>query len=395
MAIGLSITVIAILSSKQHLIKPLEAKWTGLKEEGPALSMKRLEEYLSSIYGKRAKIRQITELGVKKTTKELKGFGYGIPYLIRFELGKDVKEVVLETVRSDSFGHEHFSDRAQILLWQHSAFNKLPGHVRSVDVGAFTVGGALKSLGDCSEFFILTEVVKGRPYHVDLDDIKKYGEIAPLDLDRCEALADYLVKIHSVKREDPGLYVRRVRELLGHGECIMGVIDGYPSGLSYVDEKCFCDIEKLCVEWRWRLKRKTSRLCQVHGDYHPWNVLFREETDFTVLDRSRGEWGEPADDVSAMTINYIFYSLQTYGELKGPFKDLFDLFWSHYLSETGDEEMLTVIQPFYAWRALVIASPVWYPNLPLEVRVKLFNFVLNVLKTEEFNLDDVNSYLKG
>ena len=33
------------------------------------------------------------------------------------------------------------------------------------------------------------------------------------------------------------------------------------------------------------------------------DVMFREGTDFTVLDRSRGEWGEAADDVSAMTIN--------------------------------------------------------------------------------------------
>jgi len=350
---------------------------------------------LSSIYEKKAKIRKITRLGVTTDEKELKGFGYGVPYLIKFELNKEVRAVVLETVRPDSFGHDHFSDRAQILLWQHSTFNKLPKHVKSVDVGSFTKHGDFKSLGDCTEFFILTEAVEGRPYHVDLDEIKRYKELARLDLDRCEALADYLVKIHSVKKAAPELYVRRIRELLGHGECIMGIIDNYPSKLDFIDEKCFCTLEKLCVEWRWLLKRKTNRLCQVHGDYHPWNVLFRKDTDFTVLDRSRGEWGEPADDVSAMTINYLFYSLQTYGKLEGPFKDLFDLFWSHYLSETGDEEMLKVIQPFYAWRGLVIASPVWYPNLPLKVRKKLFNFVLNVLKTEEFDIDQVNSYFKS
>ena len=35
----------------------------------------------------------------------------------------------------------------------------------------------------------------------------------------------------------------------------------------------------------------------MHGDFHPWNLLFREGVEFSVLDRSRGEWGEPADDV--------------------------------------------------------------------------------------------------
>ena len=108
-----------------------------------------------------------------------------------------------------------------------------------------------------------------------------------------------------------------------------------------------------------------------------------------------GSWGEPADDTSAMSINYIFYSLQTYGKLTEPFETLFNIFWKNYLEKTRDEEMLEVIQPFFAWRGLVIASPVWYPNLSLDVRTKLFNFVRNVLETKKLDLKDVNSYIKG
>jgi streptomycin 6-kinase len=130
----------------------------------------------------------------------------------------------------------------------------------------------------------------------------------------------------------------------------------------------------------------------VHGDFHPWNVLFREGTDFTVLDRSRGEWGEPADDVAAMTINYIFYSLQRYERLSGVFERLFNVFWNNYLGKTDDSEILEVIQPFYAWRGLVVASPVWYPTLKKSIRVKLLNFVKNVLQAERFDLDGVNVY---
>jgi len=365
-----------------------------MKEEIAAISREKIESYLSSVYRKKVKLISIREIGGEKSEKKLKGFGYGKPYLIEFKLGEKLEKVVLETVKPSSFGHEHFSDRAKILLWQHSTFNKLPKHVKSIDVGAFTEDGELKSLGNCKEFFILTEAVEGRLYHVDLDEIKKYKEISELDLDRCEALADYLAKIHSVKRDEPTLYIRRIRELLGHGECIMGLIDNYPPGLEYVDENCLCNIEKKCVEWRWKLKKKTHRLSQVHGDFHPWNIMFRKGTDFTVLDRSRGEWGEPADDVSAMTINYIFYSLQTYGRLEGPFKSLFEYFWSHYISKTQDEEIFSVIQPFYAWRALVVASPIWYPSLKTEIRVKLFNFIKNVLSTENFDIDAVNSYLE-
>ncbi|MEM3617305.1 MAG: aminoglycoside phosphotransferase family protein [Candidatus Bathyarchaeia archaeon] len=362
------------------------------------LSEEALREYLSSLYTCKVEIIGIWRLGGEKAegVEDLKGFGYGVPYVIEFRVKGEVKRVVLETIRPNGFGHDFPSDRAQVLLWQHHAFNKLKGHVRSVDVGAFTIDGKkLKSLGDAGEFFILTEFVEGVPYHCDLDRIKSIGSLTDLDEERCLALSDYLVEIHSVKRKDaPQLYVRRLRDLLGHGEGIFGLMDSYPGGLDYVHEDFLVELEKMCVEWRWRLKRKTHRLSQVHGDFHPWNVLFREGLDFTVLDRSRGEWGEPADDVSAMTINYIFYSLQAYGRMDGPFDRLFLLFWRNYVDKTGDEEILSVIQPFYAWRSLVLASPIWYPDLQPNVRRKILQFAQKMLKTKTFDYESVDSYFK-
>ncbi|MCX8176637.1 MAG: aminoglycoside phosphotransferase family protein, partial [Candidatus Bathyarchaeota archaeon] len=188
------------------------------------------------------------------------------------------------------------------------------------------------------------------------------------------------------------LYIRRARDLVGHGECIMGLIDSYPSGLNYADEKTLMEIEHKCVEWRWKLKKKAYRCARVHGDFHPFNVLFREGIDFTVLDRSRGEWGEPADDVAAMSINYIFYSLLTYGELRGPFKELYESFIWNYVKRTGDKELFSVIQPFYAWRGLVLASPVWYPSISSGIRRKLFYFITNILNQEFFHPDRINEY---
>ncbi|MEM2419961.1 MAG: phosphotransferase, partial [Candidatus Bathyarchaeia archaeon] len=244
---------------------------------GLAFSMEALRQYLSSVYGGDVEILGFWRLGYEKTEalKDLKGFGYGVPYVIEFRLKGEAKRVVLETMRPEGFGHDFVSDRAAILLWQHSAFNKLPRHVRSVDVGAFTVGGkGLKSVGDCGEFFLLTEYVDGTLYHVDLDRIKATGELTSLDEKRCLALSDYLVQIHSVKKEAPWLYVRRARELVGHGECIMGLLDSYPPELDFIRECDLINIERDCVVWRWRLKRKAHRLSQVHGDFHPWNIMF-------------------------------------------------------------------------------------------------------------------------
>jgi len=361
------------------------------------LSREALCKYLSSLYGGDVEVCEVWRLGEEKPkVADLKGFGYGFSYAVEFKFGGEVRRVVFETMRPEGFGHEHFSDRAQVLLWQNSVFNKLPRHVHSVDVGAFAEGGeCLKSLGKCNELFILTEFVDGKLYHLDLDRIKETERLSELDEKRCLALSDYLVEIHKVKHEGPGLYVRRIRELVGHGECITGLLDSYPTNLSFVNQSYLVGVECDCVVWRWRLKEKVHRLSQVHGDFHPWNVLFREGTDFTVLDRSRGEWGEPADDVACMTMNYIFYSLQKYGELGGVFEHLFRLFWDNYLRKTGDSEILEAVQPFYAWRGLVMASPIWYPNLSVDVRVKLLKFAKSVLQFEQFDLSSVNSYVRS
>lgn len=358
------------------------------------ISKEAFEEYLSSLYDCKVTIKSFRRIGETQQTAELKGFGYGFPYIIEFIANGLNKRVVLETMRPDGFGHEHFSDRAHVLLWQNYAFNRLPKHVHSVDVGGFEQDSRLKSVGKCTEFFILTEFVDGSLYHKDLDKIRDTGVLAPLDKERCLALSNYLVEIHRLKHDAPNLYVRRIRELVGHGECIMGLLDSYPSDFKGVSESYFVRIEKKCVDWRWRLKKKTHRLSQVHGDFHPWNVLFLQGTDFTVLDRSRGEWGEPADDLAALTINYLFYSLMKHGQIADEFESLFRLFWDNYLEKTNDFEVLSVIPPFYAWRGLVIASPVWYPNISVRIRTKLFKFVENVLGVDKFDVPSVNSYFE-
>jgi aminoglycoside phosphotransferase (APT) family kinase protein len=219
-------------------------------------------------------------------------------------------------------------------------------------------------------------------------------KLADLDIARSDALCDYLVGIHRVKSLESGLYVRRIRELIGNSECIMGLIDSYPDRPDI--RKCGLeDIEQRCVEWRWRLKGRVHRLSQVHGDFHPWNILFQEGTEFQVIDRSRGEWGEPADDVTCLTMNYLFFSLQRSGRLEGNFESLFMRFWERYLKESGDSEILRAAAPFFAFRGLVMANPIWYPSLPDSVRQQLFRFMRAVLSEDCFNPDEVHRYCEG
>jgi aminoglycoside phosphotransferase (APT) family kinase protein len=343
-----------------------------------------LAAYLRTVHGRAVGEVRVTPLGGGRQGD--KGYGYGIPLRVDYRLDGAPRRAVIETVRPGPFGHEHMADRAQSLLWAHDAFGKLPRHVASLDVGAVRSSGELVPLGAAEELFMLAEFVEGREYADDLLKLRAGAPLTSFDQARADALCDYLVDIHRVAGPDPGLYVRRIRELVGHGECIFGVADSYP------ENPVLPQIEKKCVEWRWKLKRRTHRLRQVHGDFHPWNILFRNGTDFSVLDRSRGEWGEPADDVTCITLNYLFFSLQRSGKLEGAFEELWRRFWQRYLERSGEREILEVAAPFFAFRGLVMANPVWYPALAAPVRDQMLNFVRNVLDAERFDPARANDY---
>lgn len=358
----------------------------------PVLREQNVQAYLESRFGGHVRLTGLSVLGEPAGPDALKGYGYGVPVKIDYELGGQRHAAVLETVAPGPFGHEHMADRAQILLWSHEAFNALPGHVRSLDVGGFQRDGGLLSLGVVNEFFILNDYVPGDGYYRDLQRLRDGAEVRPLDLARADALCDYLVTIHRVCGPNPELYRRRIRELVGHNECIMGILDSYPSSVDAMTPELLESIEHACVRWRWHLKACSHRLRQIHGDFHPWNILFQDDATFVVLDRSRGEWGDPADDVACLTMNYLFFSLQRSRRLEGGLELLFTRFWQRYVRATGDRELYAVVAPFLAFRGLVMASPLWYPHLPMSVRTSLLAFIRAVLEAPTFDPARVNGY---
>jgi aminoglycoside phosphotransferase (APT) family kinase protein len=342
---------------------------------------------LARIEGAPVELLHLGSIADDRAATELKHIGYGEPALVRYRAGGREKRAVLHTMAPNWFGHDRRSDRAALVLLAADTYGEVPRHTRILDVGAVDGRGELVSLAGEGEFYLLTEYAEGTLYARDLRELEVRGEATARDVARAGALASYLADLH---REPPlgpgapGLYQRALRDLVGSGEGIFGIADSYPEGGPVAFER-LAAIEQRCVAFRWRLRGRAHRLRRTHGDFHPYNILFREGADSTLLDASRGGRGEPADDLAALTINYVLGAVVYPDAWRRGLEPVWDAFWSTYLDATGDREVLAAIPPFFAWRALVVASPVWYPSLTPAMRDQLLGFAEATLDAGTFD----------
>ncbi len=351
-----------------------------------------LERWVKERFGAGVGIAAVRPLGGNAGEK---GFGYGIPLRVTLDSGP-VRDLVFHLAGTEGFGHDTLADRAAEALLPWETFGNLPGHVRPVDVGYLGGDGQIASLAGVRDFWVATEYAEGEPYFHDLERLRYDERAGERDLARAELLAASLARIHADRHDEPELYRRRIRDLFGGHECIAGLLDSYVG----VDTAAFAppgflaELETRLVPWRLRLREETGRLCRVHGDFHPWNILFAADDRPTFLDRSRGEWGEAADDVACLSFNYLFFSLRAHGRLAGAYADLWSRFYRRYREETDDGTLYELIGPFFVFRALVLASPLWYPGLPPEVRAGLLRFSAGVLARPRFDPHAVNGLLE-
>ncbi len=344
-----------------------------------------VEIYLTKSYG------GISDVRLVKLGAGVHGVGYRVDY--RSSSRGREERVILKTLLPKDFGHEHVSDRAAVHLLAKESYGELPGHIRCLDIVAYD-GRDLVSVRKAKEFYTILEEARGVEYFKDFMQILKRGSLEERDRRKADNLARYLLKIHSGKYAGDnarGLYRRKIRDTIGHGECMMGIFDTYEDW-GFIDGEDMVEIVRKSITYWGRLKDEHTRLCQVHGDFHPGNIWFDGE-EIVLLDRSRGIWGEAADDLFCLLINYLFYALISDGAFKGPFKELFMRVYERYLNLSWDTDILRAAPLFLAFRIPVIANPNFYPNVDDLTRKKLIRFARNVLDEEKFDVERIDDYL--
>ena len=351
------------------------------------ISRKALERYLKVKEGPTVVLQRFSKLG-----KGWHGTGYKLEYHVRGV----TKSMVLRAITPLGFGHEYTADRAKVFLLQHGLAKEIPGHVRSEDIVGLSSEG-LVSVGDLTEFAQLVEEVKGAEYFADLMRMEKTGVLLESDRKRVLKLSDYLVKLHARKWRGSAtladsLYKRHLRDTVGHGEMLMGVLDTYPAKLSWASSGEITRLVQEAVGFWGGMREMKPRLARIHGDYHPGNVIF-EGGRLRILDASRQLWGDPTDDITSMAMNFIWLALRTKGKFEGIFRELFELFWDNYLRKTGDRQVNRVAPLFFAFRGTVVAHPLFYPEQSNAVRKKIFKLIRGWMKAGRFDYKKINSLI--
>jgi hypothetical protein len=90
----------------------------------------------------------------------------------------------------------------------------------------------------------------------------------------------------------------------------------------------------------------------------------------------------------ALAVNFVFFGLESKGSWERGFRPLWRMFLSHYLEISGDREVMELAPPYLAWRALVIANPVFYPDLAPTSRDGLLRLAEVALERGAVRMDD-------
>ena len=83
----------------------------------------KVEKYLKERFGSETKLKDMERLG--------EGV-HGAAYLLRFSTLHEEQCLIMKTLFPSRFGHDHYSDRAQVLLLANANYNDMPKHIKAV-----------------------------------------------------------------------------------------------------------------------------------------------------------------------------------------------------------------------------------------------------------------------
>jgi Ser/Thr protein kinase RdoA (MazF antagonist) len=283
------------------------------------------------------------------------------------------------------YSTEQPADRASAVIQAYTTYNRIPRHPRSLDVAVIHTDGSLARVPGSCEFVLLQEYVAGELYFPSLMQSLEANEVSELEERRAVALAEYLAELHSQRNDDIRIYRRALRDLVAGGVGVMGVLGGYSEALRDAHHDRLGDILKDFIALAWDLDRYADRLCRIHGDFHPLNILFGKETQFSAIDAYGTGWGDAAFDVGTMLMNYYALYNEKGGLGTPSGRRLAERFLSAYVARCDDPEGLYRVLPLPLARgALIMATTDFFPHRTEDERGRLIRLAGDILSARVF-----------
>ena len=309
----------------------------------------------------------------------MKALGYGRP--LKIELGAAAHTVVFHTARPDDFGHDRRSDRTANLMLAFDTFGKLPHHVAAIDMGLVRRRRLARlARGHRRAVPASRRGSTARCTRMTCGASARSGVAHAEDIARAETLARVLLEIHAVPGSHPGAYTRAIRDLLGHGEGVFGLVDSLSAGRG---------AGGAAARDRGGVPRMAMAAARAHAPAAPHarrlpsvQHRVRRRDGLVLLDASAAAkairpttWRARRSIIRSSAIGHRWRRART--------------LWDRVLARLPRRRHATTCSPrsrrSTAWRALVLASPIWYPHRRRRDRDRILGFAERALAAERFD----------
>lgn len=338
------------------------------------------------------KISQLISQKLKKDVElvaiEKIGSGY---HSDGFKLtGKDGHSYFLKKVKSSDLGFEIPERKVSSLLVSDGMGKRTGFSPRPIGV-VIDSGDEIAIMPDINtetEIFHIQEFEsEGTSYWSLLQEKKAKTKVDEQDIKELEAVADLIVKIHSIKYPDNDLerqktvYRDGIRATLTNSELTMMFLHEYEEENPFIPPSKQEEYVGLIINQLHKWKNRSDRLCALHGDFWGANLFFRPDKSTWIIDYSRIPWGDPGIDVGWWLSQYLWFYHETGNEY---FKELGEAWLNIYEQKTGDKEIREAVAIVFGLMGVIFTTPKFYPDRDVVIGKKWMANILQILREGKF-----------
>ena len=298
-------------------------------------------------------------------------------------------------IKSHDLGFE-FPERQAMTLMVSTGMGRRASGDNPAPVGTVVLDGEksmmLPELGETSKIFHIQEFGgDGTSYSKILENNMNKSSVDDEDRAQLSAIADALVKIHSVKHPSAdkarldAIYNDGIRNMLTHPELSMMVLSDFPVDYPVLDLEGQKEIISLMYENIKAWMGRSDRLTALHGDFWGANIFLRDDGSVFIIDFSRIPWGDPAIDAGWFLAELLWYYHLTGNPY---FRELSEEWLKIYQEKSGDTELRKVLPLVIGWVGIVQVYPRWFPDIDVAKAKKFMEHIKEILRRKEFVWDD-------